>query len=138
MNRDSGKSRSVQAALAKLILTASSLAVCPAVGAADLSVVKLFDGERTGALGSSQFLNNWGGPFSAGSVSSIQRDATVSHTGAASVRVNLGTIAAGGSGFFSDILQRTLAAKFPANPRPVALREFRNLRPQRHRRAAQH
>jgi hypothetical protein len=118
MNRDSGKSRSVQAALAKLILTASSLAVCPAVGAADLSVVKLFDGERTGALGSSQFLNNWGGPFSAGSVSSIQRDATVSHTGAASVRVNLGTIAAGGSGFFQT---------FSSEPSPQSFRQTRDL-----------
>ena len=119
MNRDSGKSRSVQAALAKLILTASSLAACPAVGAAaDLSVVKLFDGERTGALGSSQFLNNWGGPFSAGSVSSIQRDATVSHTGAASVRVNLGTISAGGSGFFQT---------FSSEPSPLSYRQTRDL-----------
>ncbi len=85
----------------RVVLSTSLLVAWPILSAAaDLSMVKLFDGERTGALGASQFLNNWGGPFSVGSISSIQRDATVAHTGAASIRVNLGTIAAGSSRFF--------------------------------------
>lgn len=119
MNRDYGKGGRIRAALATLFLTAFALAAWPSlVAASDLSVVKLFDGERTGALGSSQFLNNWGGPFSAGSLPSIQRDATVSHTGAASVRVSLGTIAAGGSGFFQT---------FSSEPAPQSYRQTRDL-----------
>lgn len=113
MKRDSSKGVGVWAELAKLFLAASSFAAWPSlVVANDLSVVKLFDGERTGALGSSQFLNNWGGPFSAGSVSSIQRDATVSHTGAASVRVNLGTIAAGGNSFFQTFSSELISQSY--------------------------
>ncbi len=84
-------------ALAYERLVAGSISPCVA---SDMSVVKLFDGERTGPLGATQFLNSWGGPFSAGSLASIQRDATVARTGAASIRVDLGSIAAGGSGFF--------------------------------------
>ena len=110
---------SIRPAVVQLALSAGFLAVVPLVSiAADLSVVKLFDGERTGALGASQFLNNWGGPFSAGSVSSIQRDATVAHSGGASIRVNLGTIAAGNSGFFQT---------FSSELSPESYRQTRDL-----------
>ena len=119
MNHDLWIVFGARATLAKLFLATCALAAATAAcDAADLSVVKLFDGERTGALGSSQFLNNWGGPFSAGSISSIQRDASVAHSGAASVRVNLGAIAAGGSGFFQT---------FSSEPSPQSYRQTRDL-----------
>lgn len=68
--------------------------------AGDLAVTPLFNGERTGVLGSTVHLNNWGGQFGVGSVTSVGRDATVAHAGSASIRANLGTISAGGSKFF--------------------------------------
>ncbi|BBO34625.1 dockerin type I domain-containing protein [Lacipirellula parvula] len=79
----------------------------PRAAAGDLAVTTLFDGERTGQLGASQFLNNWGGPFSAGNISGVTRETGVVHSGAASIRANLGTIASGGFGFFQTFASQT-------------------------------
>jgi hypothetical protein len=65
--------------------------------AGDWGTTPLFDGERTGVLGTSQLLNNWGGPFLASSGVNVVRDTSVFRSGTASVRADLGTIAAGGS-----------------------------------------
>lgn len=85
-------------------LTALSLMALTAswANAGDLSVTPLFDAERTGLLGASEFLNNWGGGFGLGTVNGIVRDTTIAHTGAASIRADLGTVAAtpGGGRFF--------------------------------------
>ncbi|MBX3424167.1 MAG: hypothetical protein KF688_00685 [Pirellulales bacterium] len=67
---------------------------------ADVGLVSLFDGERTGVVGASQFLNSWGGGFSPGNIVGVARDPTVARSGVASVRADLGTIASGGFGFF--------------------------------------
>lgn len=75
--------------------------------AADLALTTLFDGERTGQFGAPQFLNNWGGPFSAGNIAGIERDTDVVHSGAASIRANLGTISSGGFGFFQTFASQT-------------------------------
>jgi hypothetical protein len=87
---------------------AAALAVASAT-AGDLSMTSLFDGERTGQLGLPHFLNNWGGPFSAGNLSSVTRDSGVAHSGAASIRANLGTIAPGGFGFFQTFASQPAA-----------------------------
>lgn len=87
-------------------LVAAAVAM-PSSSAGDLSLTTLFDGERTGQLGATQFLNNWGGPFSAGNIAGIARDASVAHSGGASIRANLGTISAGGFGFFQTFASQT-------------------------------
>jgi hypothetical protein len=92
---------------AGVIIFATHLFVVPRAMSTDLAVTTLFDGERTGQLGASQFLNNWGGPFSAGNVASVTRETGVVHSGSASVRANLGTIASGGFGFFQTFASQT-------------------------------
>lgn len=57
-----------------------------------MAVVPLFDGERTGVLGTTQFLNNWGGGFFTNAGSAAVRDTSVAHSGVASVRADLGVI----------------------------------------------
>jgi hypothetical protein len=95
------------------------LALASSLGAArDLSVAPLFDGERTGLLGGSEFVNNWGGGFGVGNISGVARDATVAHTGVASIRADLGSIPAGGVKFF-----QTFASEL-ASP---SLRQTRDL-----------
>ena len=96
---------------------AAALAVTSAT-AGDLSMTSLFDGERTGQLGLPHFLNNWGGPFSAGNLSSVTRDTGVAHSGAASIRANLGTIGPGGFGFFQT---------FASQPAAESTRQTRDL-----------
>jgi hypothetical protein len=90
----------------------------PSAKGADLGLTTLFDGERTGQLGAPQMLNNWGGPFSAGNITGIQRDAAVVHTGVASIRADLGTIAAGNFGFFQT---------FASQPSGPSIRQTRDL-----------
>jgi hypothetical protein len=77
-----------------LLLAAASLLAGNNLNAfaGDLAVVPLFDGERTGVLGTTQFLNNWGGPFLTNAGSAVARDTTVAHSGLASVRADLGVI----------------------------------------------
>lgn len=86
--------------------------------ASDLAVTTLFDGERTGQLGASQFLNNWGGPFSSGNTAGVTRETDVVRSGNASVRASLGTIASGGFGFFQT---------FASQPAAPSLRQTRDL-----------
>jgi hypothetical protein len=95
------------------------LALTPAWGlASDLSVTPLFDAERTGLLGGTEFLNHWGGGFGVGSINGIVRDTTIARTGAASIRADLGAITPGGAKFF-----QTFASEL-ASP---ALRQTRDL-----------
>ncbi|HYO24840.1 MAG TPA: hypothetical protein VEQ85_07815 [Lacipirellulaceae bacterium] len=88
--------------------------------ASDLSVTPLFNAERTGVLGATEFLNHWGGGFGAGNISGIARDSTVAYRGSASLRADLGAISAGpgGAKFF-----QTFASEL-ATP---ALRQTRDL-----------
>jgi hypothetical protein len=76
------------------------LTVVRTANAGDWAATPLLDGERTGTLGSLQFLNNWGGGFFASSGASIVRDTTIVHAGAASVRGDLGALAFGSSRTF--------------------------------------
>lgn len=62
--------------------------------AGDLSVVPLFDGER------SDFLNLWGGPFSAGNTNALVKQSAVVRSGTAAYRADLGAIPHGGFRFF--------------------------------------
>jgi len=64
------------------------------VSAGDLSLVPLFDGERSDAL------NLWGGPLGKGNATSFTKQASVVRSGAAAYQADLGSVPNGGSKFF--------------------------------------
>jgi hypothetical protein len=88
-----------------------ALASCATLArAGDWGTTPLFDAERTGQLGTSQFLNNWGGGFFATSGVNVVRDTSVFHTGTASVRADLGTILSGNSKIFQTYASEIAAS----------------------------
>ena len=92
------------------VAVAATLVWAGSAKAGDLALTTLFDGERTGQLGASQFLNNWGGSFSAGNIVGVTHDANVFHSGGASLRANLGAISPGGFGFFQAFASQTASS----------------------------
>jgi hypothetical protein len=79
----------------------------------DLGDVPLFDGER------SDFLNLWGGPFSASSGASISKQSVITHSGSGAYQANIGSLPQGGSRFF-----QTFSSQLPPSS---ALRQDRDL-----------
>ena len=64
------------------------------VSAGDLGIVPLFDGERNDSL------NLWGGPFTAGNITSFAKESSVVHSGTGAYQANLGSVPNGGFKFF--------------------------------------
>ncbi len=84
----SSASQTLAPILAFLLLASSCLAV-----SGDLTVVSLFDGER------SDRLNTWGGAFSAGSAESVAVQSRNVHSGDRALEIRLGTLEAGDNRF---------------------------------------
>ncbi|RIK72876.1 MAG: hypothetical protein DCC67_18600 [Planctomycetota bacterium] len=75
-------------------LAALWLAQAVVCRAGDVSVVPLFDGERSDSL------NLWGGPFSRGNITSFTKQAAVVHSGVGAYQANLGAVPSDGFRFF--------------------------------------
>ena len=80
-----------------VMLWLAAAEVCPA---GDLSVVPLFDGERSDSL------NLWGGPFGSGNTVSFFKQSTTVHSGLGAYQAILGSVPAGGSRFFQTFSAR--------------------------------
>src|SRR4051812_3420452 len=85
--RRSGVSGRCLAGIFWLFVFGAFLAVPAPAG--DLSVVPLFNGER------SDMINLWGGPFGLGSGATFAKQSAVVNTGNAAYQLNVGTINSG-------------------------------------------
>ncbi|MGL4511647.1 MAG: hypothetical protein ACRCT8_01040 [Lacipirellulaceae bacterium] len=79
------------------VALATSSASCARGG--DLSIVPLFNGERTAIVGEG-LRNNWGGVFLGGSTSGVSLQSSVVRSGAGAYRVDLGSTPDGATKFF--------------------------------------
>ncbi|HEX4414968.1 MAG TPA: dockerin type I repeat-containing protein [Lacipirellulaceae bacterium] len=81
--------------------------------AGDMGDVPLLNGERNDSL------DLWGGPLSAGNISSFTKESSVVHSGTGAYQANLGSLANGGFGFF-----QMFSSSLPSN---AAYRQDRDL-----------
>jgi len=81
------------------------LSITEKASAGDLSVVPWLDGERNDSL------NLWGGPLSAGNISSFAKQSAVVHSGLGAYQANLGSVPNAGFRFF-----QTFSSALPGNP----------------------
>lgn len=85
---------SVSTLIARIGVIALVLACVVRAPAGDLGIVPLLDGERSDSL------NLWGGPLSAGNITSFAKESSVVHSGTGAYQANLGAVPNGGFKFF--------------------------------------